>query len=145
MRLNRILTAHVLIVDAKTSEYLLSRRQHTGFRDGMLSVVGGHVEDTESPVDCAIREAKEEVGVNLNTSDLGFAYVLDRIEGDERIDFFFEVRLDKQQVNNLEPEKCSELKWVDPHQLPHDVIPYIKQAIDGHLEGSYFGVYREED
>ena len=44
---------------------LLLRRSNTGFEDGRLSVVAGHVEPGESVTAAAIREAREEVGIDL--------------------------------------------------------------------------------
>ncbi len=38
------------------------RRQNTGFMDGMLSLVSGHVDEFERVPAAMVREAKEEVG-----------------------------------------------------------------------------------
>ena len=34
------------------------------------------------------------------------------------------------EVINMEPEKCSELKWFDIDKLPNDIIPNDKRAIN---------------
>jgi len=44
--------------------------------------------------------------------------------GDDRIGFFFEADRWRGEPANLEPDKCSELVWVDPAALPADTIAY---------------------
>jgi 8-oxo-dGTP diphosphatase len=52
---------HLLVL--RGDDVLLVRRSNTGYEDGRLSVVAGHVEPGESITQAAIREASEEVGV----------------------------------------------------------------------------------
>jgi len=43
-------------------EILLHQRKNTGFFDGHFSLVAGHMEDGETIITAAIREAQEEIG-----------------------------------------------------------------------------------
>ena len=48
------------------NEYLLHQRKNTGFDDGKYSTAGGHMEKGETYISAAIREAKEETGLDIN-------------------------------------------------------------------------------
>ena len=59
---------HVFLL--RDDAVLLVRRCNTGFEDGKLSVVAGHVEPGESVTQAALRETSEEVGVTLSPDRL---------------------------------------------------------------------------
>lgn len=68
-------------------EILLLRRYNTGYEDGNYSVPAGHLDGNEEVKAAAIREAKEECGIDLAPADLSLAGVMHRRSFDERIDF----------------------------------------------------------
>ena len=72
----------------QNNQVLLLRRFNTGYEDGNYSVPAGHVEAGESATQCAIREAREEAGVELNPQHVVFAQVMHRKSDDERVNFF---------------------------------------------------------
>ncbi len=80
-----------------------------------------------------MREAEEETGVQIDTSDILFSSVMHRNEGDERIDFFVHIPRWQGELVNAEPDKCDELCWVDVNNLPMNTIPYVRRAIQNHL------------
>lgn len=107
----------------KNGEVLLSRRQNTGWADGMLVIPGGHVEAGETPRLAAVREAGEELGLKLTLEDLCFYCVAARKTGEECVAYEFYVKLTDSQIpTNTEPKQCGELIWVDPAHLPQDLI-----------------------
>ena len=55
---------HVLL--ERGGEVLLMRRAGTGFFDGLYSLPGGHVEEGESLRATAVREMREELGIELD-------------------------------------------------------------------------------
>jgi 8-oxo-dGTP diphosphatase len=55
---------------------LLLERSGTGYADGQLCPPSGHLETGESVIDCAAREASEEVGVDISPADLAFTHVV---------------------------------------------------------------------
>jgi len=133
-------TVHLFFL--RENQILLLRRFNTGFRDGEYSVPAGHLDGGETVMAAAIREAKEEVGVDLVMDDMVFSSVMHRIEDDERVDFFVHVRKWQGELFNAEPEKCDDLRWVKIDALPVNIIPYVKQALENHWNGVPFDEYR---
>ena len=129
---------HVLLL--RGDEVLLVRRCNTGYEDGKLSVVAGHVEPGESVTRAAIRETDEEVGVALSADRLRVVGVMHRKSGDERVDFFLAYRLDADDTEpaNREREKCSELLWANLTRLPDDTIAYVRAGIESFRRGVWF-------
>ena len=117
------------------------RRANTGYEDGNYSVVAGHVEAGESVTQAAIREAREEIGVDILPKSLTMSGVMHRRAGDERVDFFFVARVWSGSVGNREPNKCDELRWVPIRELPLNVIPYIRRAIELSSSPHWFEEY----
>ena len=129
---------HLLLL--RGDDVLLVRRSNTGYEDGRLSVVAGHVEAGESITQATIREASEEVGVRLSRDRLRVVGVMQRKSHDERVDFFLTYRLGAagEEPQNREPEKCSELVWANLGSLPTDTIPYVRAGIEGFTHDVWF-------
>ena len=119
----------------KDNKILLLRRLNTGYEDGNYSMVAGHVDANETFTQCIIREAKEEAGILLKPEDLKVVHVMHRNSGtpedNERVDVFFIAEKWDGEIVNKEPYKCDDLSWFDLDAIPKNVIPYIKQAIEG--------------
>lgn len=73
------------------SSLLMLRRANTGWMDGFYSLPAGHVEvGHESVKEAMVREAKEEVGIDIQEKDLEVLSVMHRISGKS---VYFEVFL----------------------------------------------------
>jgi 8-oxo-dGTP diphosphatase len=129
-------TVHLLFF--RDDKILLLRRFNTGYRDGEYSVPAGHLDGNETARRAAAREAAEEVGVQIDEKDILFSSVMHRNEGDERVDFFLYVRAWRGEPINNEPNKCDDLHWEGINSLPQNTIPYVRRAIQNHLEGTHF-------
>jgi 8-oxo-dGTP diphosphatase len=127
---------HIFLLQGE--EVLLLRRQNTGYEDGRLSVVAGHVEPGESVTRAALREIREEVGLALAPERLQVVGVMHRKSEDERVDFFLACRLAHEEPRNCEPGRCSELRWVPLGDLPQDTIPYVRAALKNYRRGVWF-------
>ena len=136
MRATFPVTVHLLFF--RGDQILLLRRFNTGYADGQYSVPAGHLDGGETVIVAAWREGLEETGVRIEAEDVAFSSVVHRKDGDERVDFFVHVRHWLGEPVNTEPEKCDELRWVSVNQLPDNVIPYVKKAIQNHLLGISF-------
>ena len=84
---------------------------------------GGHVELDEDFVEAAIREAKEEAGVDIKKQDLTFVHIVHRHSEDDNvimdwIDVYFEAKEWLGEPYNAEEEKCERLDWQELNNLP---------------------------
>jgi 8-oxo-dGTP diphosphatase len=102
----------------------------------------GHLEEGESVIDGAIREAGEEVGVAIDPGDLTFVHAVHyRAPGSEgRIGFFFLTEKWTGDPWNREPAKCARLIWSDPAQPPPAAVPYTAAALGQITQGQPFSL-----
>lgn len=123
-------TSHLILL--RSDKILLLRRFNTGYEDGNYSVIAGHLDGNETFMQAMVREAREEVGLDLRLDMLEVVHVIHRKvpNGDERIDFFIRANKWKGEPTIMEPQKCDDLKWFELNRLPNNVIPYVKLAID---------------
>lgn len=130
-RFTMVSAAHLFIfADGKV---LLARRFNTGYQDGNYSVPAGHVDELESVSTAMIREAKEEIGIDIAPENLHFGHVMHRKSDRESVDFFFVCTQWQGEPHICEDDKCDELKWVAITDLPENTIPYVKAALE-HVE-----------
>lgn len=93
----------------------------------------GHLDGGEPAIHAAAREAKEEVGVDIYPQDLKLVHTMHRRAAEseyERIDLFFQATKWYGEIENAEPQKCDELRWVSPNDLPDKVTPEVKLALE---------------
>lgn len=129
-------TVHLFFI--REDRILLARRFNTGYRDGEYSVPAGHLDGNETVIAAGIREAKEEIGVMIKSGNMAFSSVMHRIEGEERVDFFVRVHHWQGEIINAEPDKCDDLCWVNMNELPDNTLPYVRRAIENHLNSISF-------
>jgi 8-oxo-dGTP diphosphatase len=134
---------HLFLI--RDDEIILLRRYNTGYEDGNYSVVAGHLDGGEKIVAAAIREAKEEVGIDIREKDVEIVQMMHRISNDERIDFFVVVSAWQGEIANNEPDKCDDLSWFPLDRLPENTIPYVRQAIQNYREGIPFTSFGWEE
>ena len=131
---------HLLLID-RDGQVLFGQRRNTGFEDGAWHLPSGHLEAGESVVTALIREAKEEIGVNIAEADVEFAHVMHNSSSGGRVAFFFTVRDWNGEPENREPDKCGELGWFTFGALPDRMINYCRVALDHINAGQPFSVY----
>lgn len=128
----------------KDDTVLLSKRLNTGYRDGEYSVVAGHVEPGETFTQTVIREAREEVGIELLPSDVEVIHVQHRksnLDDSERVHVYFRANNWKGTVRNCEPNKCSDLMWSKVTNLPSNMVPCVKHVIEQVSSGNNYSEY----
>ncbi len=132
----------VYLILIKDDKILLSRRYNTGFRDGEYSFPAGHLEGNETFREALVREIEEEIGLKLNLKDLMLVHVMDRKEPkEERVDFFFISKKWGGEPKIMEPHKCDDLNWFSLSNLPDNVIPYIRQAVNCVLTNKFYSEF----
>ena len=133
----------ILLRDGKV---LLMRRCNTGWQDGFWGLPAGHIEEDETPLKAAIREAKEEAGVDIKSEDLKLAHVVYRkarqTDGSYRFyaDYYFAAEKWGGEPQITEPDKCDELGWFALPDLPEDITD-IKQALENYSNGVMYSEY----
>ncbi len=137
----------VYILLRKDNDILLLKRANTGYQDGNYSFPAGHMDGGELAKAAILREAHEEVNVEIHEKDLKFVHITSRLNGgvkQERIDLFFEAWKWHGEIRNNEPEKCTDVAWFNIDQLPSNIIPYIKIVLEKVLAGEYYSQYPNE-
>lgn len=132
------LDVHLIL--RKEDEILLMRRYKTGFADGMYALVAGCHEAHEPITAAIIREAKEEVGIDIQPECLKMACVMHikLLNPGERVCFFFIADQWTGTINNCEPHKCDDLRFFPINELPINLIPFVRTGIVASLEGNHF-------
>jgi 8-oxo-dGTP pyrophosphatase MutT (NUDIX family) len=131
----------VSLILKKDDRVFLLRRANTGYEDGNYSLPSGHLERGEQPSDAAIREAKEESGIDASPEDADCVHVVHRADdgrgGREYDDFFFVCDTWKGEPHNAEPGQCDDCGWFSLDQLPSNMIPWVKAALE-HIQKNQF-------
>ncbi len=124
-------------------ETLLQKRQNTGFMDGHWDVAAsGHVEKGESITQAAIREAQEEIGIEIKESDIKFAgFYYNNFKTVTYCHTYFDVRKYVGTPKINEPNKCSDIQWFSLKNLPDNMIEERKLSVFNYLSGKYFGEF----
>lgn len=137
---NKAVPAVYLLLE-KDGKILLCRRYNTGYMDGMYDFPAGHVEAEELPLGALIREAKEEIGIEISRSDIRFLHFMYRVAHDEtgeRVDIFFTADTWKGKIKNMEPHKCDDMQWFTYDELPENMTPHVRRAVERIKKNIYF-------
>lgn len=133
----------------KGSNVAMVLRKDTGWMDGYYGLPAGKGEWHETFTQIAIREAKEEAGVTINPKDMRVVHVVHRrsINTDNKdkfmdwVDVYFEADKWEGKPHNAEPARSSELKWLDLNNLPGNVIPSQRAALEKIAQGEIYSEF----
>jgi len=133
-------SAVMLLLTRETNgetEILLQKRQNTGYADGMWDCAAtGHVDAGESMKMAVVREAKEELGIDIPLSQARFStitHVFTPSTGKIYYNAYFCVSDYRGLPSIMEPHKCDDLAWFNIHNLPSDLIPDRAIALHNYL------------
>ena len=121
---------HMIIT--KDNKILLQKRKGSKLWPGYYALPAGHIDEGENQYDALIREAKEELDIEIDKKDISNSYVVLRrnyfeIDGSKLepyIDYYFEINNYKGIPKIVEDDKCDELIWSDKDDLPEPFINY---------------------
>lgn len=126
----------VFLLLEKDGRYLFSQRKNTGYRDGFYSLPSGHVDPGERPTAAMVREAQEEICLEIREEELEFVHAM--FVQDNYADYFFRIRGWKGNPKNAEPEKCEEIRWATLAELGDRVVEEVASAIRNVERGVLF-------
>ncbi len=108
---------------------LLQLRKNTGYMDDMYDMAcSGHLEKGEDLTQAVVREAKEELNIDIKSSDLKLVSIVHPFH-ENYLNFFFITKEYKGTPELSEKDKCKELKWFDINKLPSNTIERIKNVL----------------
>ena len=142
MEKERFLSSVYLIIKKEDNKVLLQRRQGTKLWPGFFALPAGHIDKGENAYDAVIREAKEELDIDITVENIVDTFVVNRRNKtlDPYYDVYFEINDYNGTIKINEPNKCSELIWASLDKLPSDMIDFEKEAINNNLKGIKFSV-----
>lgn len=117
-------------------------RENVSWMAGFYGLPAGKVEKNEPYTAGAIREAKEEIGVDIDPKNLKFAHTQHRHGEDmDWVDVYFEAEKWDGEPFNAEPNVHSELAWLDMASLPDNVVPPVRFALAAIDRGEKYSEY----
>jgi 8-oxo-dGTP diphosphatase len=129
----------VLLVDEQGRVLLTLRKLSP--EAGCWSIVGGKLDFLESLEGCAIREAREEAGVEIAIERL-LCVTDHRLpgEGQHWVSPAFLGRIVSGEARNCEPQKTREVRWFPLSALPANLTMTARNAIRAYSERMSAGV-----
>lgn len=136
----KFLSSIYLIIKNNEGKILLQRRQGSKLWPGFLALPAGHLDVGEDAYEAAIREAKEELDINITVDNISDVFVVNRKNKSllPYYDVYFELNGYNGEIKINEPNKCSELVWSNIKFLPEDMIEFEKIALNNYLNGIKF-------
>ena len=126
--------AVVVLINSKSQVLLQKRSANKKMWPNMWDITsGGHVLAGEFGFQAAIRECKEELGIELNKNDITFigSTTSTNIKGDIINNHFNEYYIANKEIDEtklkLQEEEVSEVRWIDKDQI----IEKIKDNYNG--------------
>ena len=108
----------VNLIIKQDDNILLFYRTDGFFKGGWWVLPAGHIEQGETATECAIREAKEELDIDVEQKDVEFAHIVSNVASKtESFDFFFIIKNYSGKVKNCENQRCAKMKFVSPEEL----------------------------
>ncbi len=103
---------------------------------GTWAFPGGHLEYGETPLQCAAREVKEEIGIDLRPEDLAEGPYVNNLfpSGKHYITLIVYASVeDGVEPTLCEPEKHEDWQWVDLEEVPQPRFPPLQNFLNEYL------------
>ena len=106
MEREKVLSAVYLIIKNENNEILLQRRQGTKLWPGFLALPAGQIDEGENAYDAVVREAKEELGIDISLDNIIDSFVVNRRNKSlmPYFDIYFEIDSYDGIIKISEPE-----------------------------------------
>lgn len=124
---------------------LIGRRK--GKHAQKYSIPGGGLEIGETFADAAIREIKEETNLFIqNPEVISITNNLEtyREDGVHHVSVILLAQGFTGELKLMEPDKCEEWLWCDPHNLPKPLFDGCYRGVDMYLAKKFYKEYDAE-
>lgn len=125
----------VTVLVLKDGKFLLGQRMHDMIASGQFQTPGGHLELGESIFECAHREIKEEVDIEVE--NLRFACVCNVTEFPPHHYVMICLIADWKsgEPRNCEEDRCLSWNWYSADNLPTPLTPASSSSISAYQSG----------
>ncbi|WP_184502897.1 NUDIX domain-containing protein [Streptomyces botrytidirepellens] len=135
-----IVGVHLYLQDEHGRILLGLRHPDSAYAGNTWHFLAGHCE-REEVISGLVREAKEEAGLIIEPSAVELVHLVHLVDSPgarPRIQLVFRARSWLGTPEIREPDRCVEWRWWKPKDLPAEVVPYTRLAIDGILAGRLY-------
>lgn len=130
MKLDNHPRVGVGVIVVRDHKVLLGKRKNA-HGEGDWNFPGGHLEFGEEVIDCAVRETKEETGLDLENARIGpFTNDLFTQENKHYITIFVIGYSTQGEPQMLEPDKCESWQWFAWDNLPRPLFLPIQHLLE---------------
>lgn len=138
-RYKSMIVVDLMLIREKNGEreVLLALRKNTGYNDGKYELPGGHVDADEDLMNAMIREAKEELNIDLKREDLKIEHILHHYKGN-RLKFLISSTKYEGELKIGEPDKCEKLEWFNINKLPDNIDKKVDKVLKEIKNGIYY-------
>ncbi|HTJ68167.1 MAG TPA: NUDIX domain-containing protein [Actinospica sp.] len=122
---------HTVLIDDQGRILLGQRADSLPLAGGKWSTTCGNLE-LESAPDGAVREVREEIGVEIDPLNLRFAHLTHFVNDQgfgPAMALFFTARTWIGTPRICEPDKCQRIGWFSFDDLPQPIVPYVENAL----------------
>lgn len=129
----------------KEGKILLQRRsEHVHYNNGKWGMVANHVGVNQTLIDALIQKAQEEIGYDINPSDVRYLTMLKRQEErEQRFTYFYYLKTDiKEEDIKLNPYLATDKKWFDFYELQELMLTNSSEVVFKHTP-EYINIFGE--
>jgi 8-oxo-dGTP pyrophosphatase MutT (NUDIX family) len=126
------LIIHTVIYNAERKVLIIKRAKVNDVLPEYWDIPGGTLEDGEDPAAGAIREVKEETGLDVANPRLFFEHSnIDAAKNKQFITLVFAARYPGGEVA-LNPEEHEEYAWIAPEEIEkYKAVEYLPECLKG--------------
>ncbi len=107
-----------VIFENLKGEILVLKRSSDSIEGEMWGLVGGHIDQNEDKYQAAVREIKEEIGLEADVDQLQFLKTFHWERPEMKLDFeTFKYLADKNLTISLDKEENTTFMWAPPKDL----------------------------
>lgn len=108
---------------------------------GWWVIPAGHIEHGETAVEAVVREAKEELDIDILPEDIEFVHIMSNLASKtEGFDFFFVVKKYSGTLRNCEGDKCVEMRYMSQEEIKNtkNIVTTTNIALNAIIDGNVY-------